>query len=134
LAAEGLVGGSRRVLPKKGVVRVTEQERQQNLQRLVRVAEERHIAVLLLDPPLPAVHPVRRWLGDRYGEDLRAAADGHAGVRVLDLNAILANEPPSNIFQWDNVHPTANGHRRIAEEIARFMKDHHLPPCDGRGS
>jgi lysophospholipase L1-like esterase len=109
-------------------VRVTIDERRENLEEIARFCGEHGARLVLLVPPLPGYHPLRRWLGDCYGQDLRDMAREHADVLLLDLNERLDREDPAAFYLPDNVHPSVYGHRRIGEEIARFLAE-RAPLC-----
>jgi lysophospholipase L1-like esterase len=84
-----------------------------NLEQMVRLAHERGVQVVMLGVPRPAL--LTRSTADTY----RSVAE-KMGVPLED--AILAEVLSDNALKSDQIHPNAEGYRRIAEAVYRLLQ------------
>lgn len=80
--------------------------------------------------------PDRAWSWDPYRAAMRAVAAKH-GCPVLDVPALFRETglAPTTLFV-DEMHPTAEGHRRIGEAVATMVRERgwpERPVCGGGG-
>jgi acyl-CoA thioesterase I len=89
-----------------------------NLEAIVTAAQARHVRVLLMGMEAPPN------FGDRYTQDFRAvyrdvASEHHLAFIPFFLNGVAGNDA---LNQGDGIHPTAQGHQKIADLIWPVLK------------
>lgn len=84
-----------------------------NVRRMVRLARDRGIDVLLIATPEPSLVPSPPAFYGEIAEELRVPLEGGVITEVL-RDASLKSDP---------VHPNARGYRLIAERIAERLKE-----------
>ncbi len=102
------------------------------LDEMKRETDRRGVALhLVLFPVRPQVEA--EFLDDWPQQQARAWASAN-GVDALDLLPLFrkAEREPHPPFFYDQCHPTAEGHRRIAGWIAAFLTRHEAPPVTPR--
>jgi hypothetical protein len=99
------------------------------LRRLARVADGGAAQVAVVFVPFrQSVYPDQGWWADELRWKSRAiveAAAAEAGPRFLDVTPALARrarEGPPLYHQGHETHPTPEGYRAIAEEIAAWLE------------
>jgi lysophospholipase L1-like esterase len=109
----------------RGRRRVSADEYADNLGRLVRTARERDadVVFLLFGGQLEIVEPNRTWHWQPYKTVMRQVAH-RLGVPLVDMQQLFADSglDAAALFM-DHVHPSAAGHRIIAEALARRLAD-----------
>lgn len=58
-------------------------------------------------------------VGDPYLKGYRAVAERHGAVLVADIMRGILGNPDLKV---DSIHPNAQGHRRIAERVAKMLR------------
>ena len=93
--------------------RVADEERLDNLRRLVAVCRENGIALVIM-------HPSYRWTSRHECLLTRFCAENH--VPMFETYDILhpAGPAPERLFH-DFMHPSAAGHEALAEGLSRFI-------------
>jgi acyl-CoA thioesterase I len=84
-----------------------------NLRAMVKLAQQRRIAVVLVAVPEPGIFLAPAKFYQRAAEELKLPIEKDA------LKSILAD----NGLKSDYVHPNAQGYRKLAEAIARLLKN-----------
>jgi lysophospholipase L1-like esterase len=95
--------------------RVTDEERLDNLRRLVAVCRENGIALVI-------IHPSYRWSSRHECLLTRYCAENR--IPMFEAYDVLhpAAQAPERLFH-DFMHPSAAGHQALAEGLSRFILD-----------
>ncbi|MCZ7581828.1 MAG: SGNH/GDSL hydrolase family protein [Deltaproteobacteria bacterium] len=105
-----------------GRPRVSIADHRENLRAIADAARDRGMDICLL---ILQCDPVRfPWPKERlaaYRQNFRDAAAAY-GALLVDVPALYPKEPTAlSAMFYDGIHPTAEGHRLIAEELARVF-------------
>ncbi len=108
--------------------RVSEQERCHNLSKLMNLCRTNHVALVI-------IHPSYR--SSRRHECLLTRFCQNNGVLMYEAHdALHPPGRPHGALYRDSWHPNAEGHRRIAEGLAKFLEENllvHQDKSDNRG-
>ena len=100
---------------------------EQSYRRIARHARERHLPVVLI------LFPTRFDAEGLATDDLRERLQKFSraeGWEVIDLLSVFRTDPNALYLPDDQLHPTAQGHRKAAEFIAREWLAKHLGDVD----
>ena len=85
----------------------------ENLRAMIRLAQDKGIAVVLLAPPRPSLLSAAPEFYTTLAQEFRIPLEAKV------LPAVLSDRS----LKSDLVHPNAKGYARIAEELAKLLKD-----------
>lgn len=100
----------------RDVVRVPEADRREAIQQMIQLCEEKGAILVLIKP----VYAKSRYADDRL---LDSFAGRSHNVQFANLPRWKMERglPDDGLFQPDDTHPTAAGHRWIAEQLAAYL-------------
>jgi lysophospholipase L1-like esterase len=123
----------RRLRPRAEQTRVPPEAFERNLRAMLEATRRAGAAALVLLPPVAKRFGERRKLVPEYQAILEAVAAEY-GVPSTRLQRVFAGRDESALYvPGDDVHPSALGHRLIADEIARVALEAGLvtPKTEG---
>jgi acyl-CoA thioesterase-1 len=92
--------------------RLSESQTAENLRAMVRLAQSRGAAVVLIGVPKPGIFPSTADFYGDIADEFKAPHEGGILKKVLTDNALKS----------DTVHPNAAGYRKIAEAIGDLLR------------
>ncbi len=84
-----------------------------NLRAMVRTLRDRGIAVVLIGVPKPSLLPSTAGFYATIAEDLQVPLEGDVLEDILTKNE----------FKSDPIHPNAAGYRKMAEAVAKLLRE-----------
>ena len=103
--------------------RVTPEDYISNISYIVSSAKERGTETVIIIPKRRSTDKVNFKTHQRYTTSLRKFCD-NMGVPYLDLEKELPGERGDSLLQ-DFVHPTAEGHRIVADELSKIILEQY---------
>ena len=91
--------------------RLNQQQAANNIREMIRLAQKREVAVVLIAVPAPGLSLSPASMYREIAKELSIP------IEEETLSSILSN----NSLKSDNIHPNAEGYRRLAESIATLL-------------
>ena len=117
----------RKLRPRTWQARVPPGEFEENVAAMLEMSRRAGANAVVLVPPSSRELESRLKILPLYRQVLRERALA-SGAPFAELQPLFAGEEEEVLYQPDRVHPTAEGHRRIAQAIVRVVREAGLAP------
>ena len=117
----------RRLRPRTWQARVPPDEFEANMAAMLAETLRAGASAVVLVPPYADSFEKHLKILHLYREILRESAVA-SGAPYVELQEVFAGHDESTVYLEDKVHPTAAGHRLIADEIVRVVRKAGLAP------